>query len=124
MAVKLNNQSGMTSLGMLGAVMLVVGGALLAIKLAPLYIDDFAIGKALASFETESHLYETPKKKIRDALRRKLTADYTRDLQDDEIIIVKNKGNITIDVNYEARVPVVYNLDIVAKFKHHFEQTK
>lgn len=124
MAVKLNTQSGLTSLGMLVVVILVVGGLLLTMKLAPLYIDDFAIGKALASFESERHLYDTPKKQIRDNLRRKLTADYTRDLRDEEIIIVKNKGNITIDVNYEARVPVVYNLDIVAKFEHHFEQTK
>lgn len=117
-------QTGLTTLGMLLVVVLVVGGLLLAMKLVPLYIDDFAIGKALSSLEAERDLYNSPKPRIRETLRRKLTADYTRDLKDDEIIITKNKGDLTIDVVYEARVPVVYNLDIVAKFEHHFVKEK
>ncbi|MCF7981777.1 MAG: DUF4845 domain-containing protein [Pseudomonadales bacterium] len=118
----LKRQTGLSSLGMLLVVVLVVGGMLLAMKLIPLYIDDYAIGKALAALQEEETLYESPKFKIREALRRKLTADYTRELTDDEIVVTKNKSDLRIDVVYEARVPVVYNLDIVAKFEHHFVQ--
>ena len=50
-----------------------------------------------------------------------MAADYTRDLTDDEVIITKTRESMTIDVIYEARVPVVYNLDVVAKFNHQLE---
>ena len=122
MTVILKRQTGLSSLGMLLVVVLVVGGMLLAMKLIPLYIDDYAIGKALSTLQDEKELYGSPKPNIRNILRRKLTADYTRDLLDEEIIITKNKGELLIDVIYEARVPIVYNLDIVAKFEHHFVQ--
>ena len=55
---------------------------------------------------------------------RKLAADYTRDLTDEEILISKEKGTIKIDVVYESRVPIVYNLDAIAKFEHHFVKGK
>jgi len=117
-------QQGMSTLGILMAVVLVVSGMLLAMKLVPLYINDYAIGKAVASFETEENLYGKTKTEIRSMLRRKLTADYTEGLDNDEIQIEKKKGVITIDVIYEARVSVVHNLDVVANFSHHLEKTK
>jgi len=117
-------QQGMSTLGILMAVVLVVSGMLLAMKLVPLYINDYAIAKAVASLETDQNLYGKTKTEIRSILRRKLTADYTEGLDDDEIQIEKRKGVITIDVIYEARVPVVHNLDVVANFSHHLEKTK
>lgn len=118
--MKIMRQSGLSTLGMLLVVVLVVGGLLLAMKLVPLYIDDFAIAKALESLRTERNLYDMQKKEIRNTLRRKLTADYTRELTDEEVLISKSKGTINIDIVYESRVPIVYNLDVVARFEHHF----
>lgn len=122
MAIK--NQQGMSTLGMLMAVILVVSAMLLSMKLVPLYINDYAIGKAVASLQNEQDLYAKSKAEIRSSLRRRLTADYTDDLADEAIQIEKKKGIITIDVIYEARVPVVYNLDVVASFAHHLEKKK
>lgn len=118
----LKRQTGLSSLGMLLVVILVVGGMLLAMKLLPLYIDDYAIGKALSSLQDMEELYGSPKPNIKSILRKKMAGDYTRDLRDEEIIITKNKGELVIDVIYEARVPIIYNLDIVATFEHHFVQ--
>ncbi len=117
-------QQGMSGLGILMAVVLVVSAMLLAMKLVPLYINDYAIGKAVASLQEEEDLYAKTKGEIRSIVRRKLAADYTDDLEDESFQIEKNKGILTIDVNYEARVSVIYNLDIVAKFSHHLEKKK
>ena len=117
-------QKGMSALSMLVTVVLVAGGLLLTIKIVPLYIDDMTISNAVEAMEAEEGLYTWKKKDIRDFLRRKMAADYSRDLADDEIIISKDKRVINIDIAYEARVPVVYNLDIVAKFAHHIEAEK
>lgn len=117
-------QQGMSGLGILMAVVLVVSAMLLAMKLVPLYINDYAIGKAVASLQEEENLYTKTKGEIRSIVRRKLAADYTDDLADESFQIEKNKGILTINVNYEARVSVIYNLDIVAKFSHHLEKKK
>ena len=117
-------QQGMSGLGILMAVVLVVSAMLLAMKLVPLYINDYAIGKAVASLQEEEDLYAKTKGEIRSIVRRKLAADYTDDLADESFQIEKNKGILTINVNYEARVSVIYNLDIVAKFSHHLEKKK
>ena len=109
---------------MLMAVILVVSAMLLSMKLVPLYINDYAIAKAVASLQDDANLYSKGKAEIRGIIRRKLAADYTEDLADDAIQIDKNKGTITIDVAYEARVPVVYNLDVIANFAHHLEKNK
>jgi hypothetical protein len=111
-------------LSMLVVILLVISGAFLALKLVPLYIDDYAIGKAVTSLGEEPDLYSKSKTEIRSFIRRKLAADYTTALADDAFIIEKNKGTITIDVVYEARVPIVHNLDVVANFKHHIEKSK
>lgn len=111
----------MTMLAMLTTVVVVASVLLLSIKIAPLYIDDLAISSALASMENERNLYNLTKKQVRDKFSRKMTADYTRELTEDELIITKEKDALKIDVIYESRVPVVYNLDVVAKFSHHFE---
>jgi len=121
--VNIKKQQGMSMLGMLMAVVLVVSAMLLSMKLMPLYINDYAIGKAVTALQDEE-LYTVSKTQIRSFLRRKLAADYTTHLEDEEILIEKYKGVTTVDVIYEARVPVVYNLDVVASFSHHFEKKK
>ena len=118
------SQQGMSMLSMLVVVILVVSAMFLAMKLVPVYIDDYAIGNAVASLGEEENLYRKGKGEIRSIIRRKLAADYTSDLSDDAIQIEKNKGTITIDVIYETRVPLIRNLSLIANFEHHLEQKK
>jgi len=122
--MNIKKQQGMSTLGILMAVVLVVSAMLLAMKLVPLYINDYAIAKAVASLQEDEGLYGKTKSEIRSTLRHRLTADYTDGLADESIQIVKKKGTMTIDVVYESRVSVVYNLDIVASFAHHLEKNK
>ncbi len=122
--MKPKNQSGYSMLSLIIIVVLVVGGLLLTMKLVPLYITDFAVGKALNSLEAEKDLINWKKKDIRETIRKKLSVDYSRSMKDEEIIITKKKDNLSIDIIYEERIPVVYNLDIIAKFNHHLEKNK
>jgi len=122
--MNIKKQQGITTLGILMGAMLLVAVMLLSIKLIPLYINDYAIGNAIASLQEDENLYAKTKAEIRGIVRRKLAADYTDGLEDESFQIEKRKGKITIDVNYEARVSVVRNLDVVAKFSHHLEKTK
>ena len=122
--MNIKRQQGITTLGILIGAMFIIAVMLLAIKVVPLYINDYAIGKAVASLAEEDNLYRKTKSEIRNIVRRKLTADYVDDLDDDAFEVEKTKGVIIIDINYEARVSVVSNIDLVAKFSHHLEQAK
>lgn len=122
--MNLKAQQGMSMLGMLTTVVLVASILLLAIKIIPLYIDDYAIANALEAVIQEEDIVTANKKQVQASIVRRLSADYTRDLKDDEIIITKEKDKTIIDVVYEARVPIAYNLDIVAKFEHRVEASK
>jgi len=124
MTVNIKKQQGMSMLGILVTVMLVVSAMLLSMKLVPVYINDYAIGNAVASLQDDAELYSRRKTEIRSIIRRKLAADYTDDLSDDAITIEKNKGTITIDVAYESRISVVANIDLVVSFSHHLEKQK
>ena len=121
---KRQSQRGMSGLGMLAAIALVVGGALLALKVIPLYIDDLEVKKALESMEQEKGLYALSKSAIRKKLTTKMSAGYARPLTTEEVQITKKKGKIMVDVVYESRVEIVANIDLVAKFEHHIEQAQ
>ncbi len=122
--MNIKKQQGITTLGILIGAVVLVAAMLLAIKVVPLYMNDYAVGKAVASLAQEEDLYLKTKSEIRSMIRRKLSADYVTDLDKDAFQIEKNKGTITIDVVYEARVSVVANIDLVAKFAHHLEKAK
>ena len=114
-------QTGMSMLGMLSTVLLVVAVGLMAIKIIPIYIDDYAIANALESLNEED-TDNASKMEIRNIIRRKLSADYTRDLADEEIEVTRTKGTLIIEIDYESRVPVIYNLDVIAHFNHRLEK--
>ncbi len=122
--MKQHPQKGMSVLSMLVAVVVVAGGMLLVIKIAPLYIDDMTIGGAVNAMREEPGVYYWKKEDIKKYLATKMAADYSRDLASDEIAISKDSRVMKVDINYEARVPIVYNLDVVAKFSHHLEAAK
>ena len=122
--MNIKKQQGMSGLGVLMSAILVVSSVLLAMKLVPVYINDYAIGNALASLHDDDKLYSRGESEIRGIIRRKLAADYTDDLANDAISIEKNKSVITVDVIYEARIEVISNIDLIASFSHHFEKTK
>lgn len=122
--MNIKRQQGITTLGIMIGAVFIIAVMLLAIKVVPLYMNDYAIGKAVASLAEEENLYRKTKSEIRSIVRRKLTADYVDDLEDDAFQVEKRKGTIVIDINYEARVSVVSNIDLVAKFSHHLEKAK
>lgn len=121
--MKQKQQAGYSILSMIVIAILVVSGLLLTMKLVPLYITDYAVGKALQSLESEQDLVSWRKKEIRESIRKKLSVDYSRNLDDEEIVITKKKGSISIDIIYEERISLVYNLDLIAKFNHHLEKS-
>ena len=90
---------------------------LIALRVVPLYIEYFQVASSLESLAEEP---ETSKKSLKEIkknlLRRMRDINNVERVNDEHITISKKKGLITISVDYEARVPMVANFDLVATF--------
>lgn len=123
--MKLNSrQRGMSTGGMLMVGVLIAFVAITGIKLYPAYYDDFAVATALKNMEEEAAATAalTPSE-IRKSLNKRLSVSGV-DLAKDNVEVVKDKGKITINVNYEVRIPMWANIDAVAKFSHSITVSK
>lgn len=111
-------QKGMTAISMLMLGILIGLVALSAFKLYPSYYDDFAVSTALENMLEESSTIAamSPKEIRKNLQKRTLTSSVS--LGKDEVVITKEKGEITIDVNYEVRTPMFGNIDAITKFSH------
>ena len=111
-------QRGMTAMSMVLIGFLVGIVAVSAIKIYPSYYDDFAVSTALENMQEEgAKTASMSSKQIRDTLQKRIATSGVR-LEKDNVEIIKDKGNITINVNYEVRTSMFGNIDAITKFSH------
>ncbi len=90
---------------------------LIALRVVPLYMEYFQVVSSLEGIAEEP---ETSKKSLKEIkknlLRRMRDINNVERVNAEHITIAKKKGLITISVDYEARVPMVANFDLIATF--------
>ncbi|CAK0771294.1 conserved hypothetical protein [Gammaproteobacteria bacterium] len=112
-----STQRGMTFWGM--SVVLAMAGFLvmLAIHLLPIYTDDLKVTKALDILKVgpEGRTREV----IVDQFMRQLSVNDVRSIRAEDLKLEPRNGGFVANLNYEIRVPIMYNVDAVVKFSHH-----
>lgn len=117
----------MSSLGWL--LTLLVGGFFLtcALKLGPVYADNFLIRDALKSIDSmrNSRSYaELSESDIRTHLTNYFNINGIRDVPRNAISIQRKADSIVVDINYERRIPLIYNIDVVLTFSNQFDSRR
>ena len=113
-------QSGMTMLGFLITLSVVILLAYCAMKIVPMYIEFYSVKKALASMANEADLANAPKDKIRASFARHMQIDYVSVIKPEMLKIETTDAGYNLLVDYERREALLANLDVVGKF--HAEQ--
>lgn len=109
-------QSGMTLIGFV-IVLAVVGlFAYVGMKLIPMYSEYYAVKQALKGLSEEPGIADQDPGKIQDLFFRRLYISYAEDVKPEHVKIKRIDSGWQMDVNYEVRKPVIYNLDVVGKF--------
>lgn len=111
-------QRGMTYLGMLILMITIAVAAVVVIKVMPLYMENFKVQSSLKSLAEETrdkHAPLTPPEVERLLLNR-LSVNDVEHVGKDDIEVTKENGRTVVTVSYEARVPLFYNVDLVARF--------
>ena len=108
-----------------GTVMLlvVIGMVLLSgLKVAPSYLDNGVIVNAMEGMANNNDLAEMSVAEIRSSLQRSLQTNNINRFDMSSVQAVRADGQDYIDINYESRVPLFYNIEVVVIFENRFER--
>ncbi len=114
-------QQGMTFIGLVIVLGLIAFFVLAALKLIPLYLENFKIVSSLQSLKSEPDLGSRSVPEIMKLLSRRLEINDVRRLTPKDIEIKAGSGRALVRIKYEARESFIGNVDIVAKFDNSVE---
>ena len=113
-------QRGMTLIGFILVLAVVGVFAYMGMKLIPMYSEYYSLKQALAGLAQEPGITDNDPAKIKDLLFRRLYVSYAENIKPEYVKIVRKDAGYLITVDYEARKPLIANIDVVGKF--HTEQ--
>lgn len=112
-----DRQKGMTAIAMVLILVLVAFFALIAIRLLPIYIENYSVSSHLKRTASESETKTRTDKEIISTLRKRFEIDDVTNVDKEDIVIKREGGTITVTIEYEVRTPALANVDMVVSFK-------
>ncbi len=115
--MNLNKQLGFsfTSVVMTMIVLALLG--LVAAKVAPAYLDYFAIKKVLATMDTSGDLKSMSNSELRVSFSRRASIDNIRSITAEDLQISRGAGGTSvISAEYSVKTPLVANVSLVIDF--------
>ncbi|MCX4025493.1 DUF4845 domain-containing protein [Endozoicomonas sp. SM1973] len=112
------SQLGLTAFGWFLA--LCVGGFVVVtvMKLAPIYIDNYAIQNIFDSLDDRPDIAKASPRKVRDYISKGFTTNMIRDVHIKDVVVKKEGGFLTASLKYEKREHLVKNIDLVLTFEN------
>jgi len=104
-------------------VLILVGVILLEVlKIAPAYIDNNVITNAMSTIAANNDIAAMNIRDIRADLYKTFTTNNIDGFSMENVVVTKENGKEYIDINYEARKELFYNIDAVIKFENRFDK--
>lgn len=124
----LKKQRGLSSLGWL-MVLIIVGFILTcAFKMGPAYADNLWIRDALRSLTElqtgDKSWDQITNSEIRSHLSRYFTVNNIRGDAAKQIEIDRRREKVLVNINYEVRTPLFYNVSVVMSFDNQFDSSR
>ena len=114
-------QSGITMIGFLITLALIILFIYCGMKIIPMYTEFYSVKQAMAGIAKEPEMGNASKDKVRQMFKRRLDISYANTvLKMDPLKIESTDSGYKMTVDYERREELIANLDIVGKF--HAEQ--
>ena len=111
-----NKQTGMTMIGILFIGMLVVFAALVAMRMAPAYMEYGSVVKVLKAMSNDPDLKTMSIKEIRSSYERRSSIDNITEVKAEDLDISKDGGEVVIEATWSAKKPVIGNVSVVMDF--------
>ncbi|MEJ2610076.1 MAG: DUF4845 domain-containing protein [Candidatus Thiodiazotropha sp.] len=119
----IKKQRGLTFISWL--IIFVMAGTLImvGIRIAPVYMDHMAVKTSLLAVKNESLAARKSVRELRSLLMKKLDVNSITQVTKDNITIKRSNNVTTINVAYEVRRHLAYNLDLAMTFNETVELT-
>lgn len=92
----------------------VIGAIILGMRMVPVYVEFFAVKKALAAIATSSEA--TSPESIRAAFERKAAVEDIQTVKKTDLTILKVNGRWEISTEWQRTLPLVANVSLLFAF--------
>lgn len=116
------HQSGLTLIGFIMILVLVVFFGFIGLKLFPIYQEYFSVRQAMAQVQSQPGISSKSPNEIKENLFNRFYVSYVTSVKRTDVKVLR-KGGIKLHVKYEVQKPLIGNLDVVAKFEETVDLT-
>ncbi len=111
-----NKQHGMSLLGFLIILVLILFFAYIGMKLGPIYMNHYSVVSSMKSLSEEPGAANMSEARLRQLLRRKFDLSYVKHIEPADIEVIRSSGT-QILAEYEVRETLIGNVDAVVSFR-------
>lgn len=111
-----SRQQGIVGLGWLVLIALIGGLVLVGFKLIPLYYDDRIVDKVLKDIANDPDNGRLTGQQLWSLIDFRLTNNSVYSITPQQFTYTRKDGRKTVAINYESRVHLIGNLDLLATF--------
>jgi len=115
--MKINKQAGMTGIGWAIILFLIGFFVYLGFKIVPIQIEAYKVRSALERLNEIPHVTKMSKKEIVRKLFNQFNIEDITAVKAEDINFLKEKGVLTVTIEYEQRKLLIKPYDIVGVFK-------
>ena len=110
------HQAGLTAVGIILTLIPVGLVVYIVMRAAPAYIEAFSVGDVVNSLKKELDLREKSREEIYSMIRKRFEVNNISSVDKDDVKIQKTANDVTVSVDYEARVPLFWNVALALSF--------
>lgn len=112
----LNKQKGMTFIGLVLVVAVVICIAVVGMKVAPAYLEFFSVKKIINKIGHEGNFAQMSKKEIIDEFTNGANISYVTVIKGSDLVIQKSDEGNLVKAEYQVVLPIVANASILLDF--------
>ena len=114
---RMKNQTGLTAIGLILTLIPVGLAVYIILRVAPVYIEALSVGDVVNSLKKELDLKEKSREEISKMIQKRLyEINNVSSVARDDIKIQKTVNDVTVTIDYEARVPLFGNVALALDF--------
>ncbi|HFD79321.1 MAG TPA: DUF4845 domain-containing protein [Gammaproteobacteria bacterium] len=114
-------QKGMTAIGWLLVLGLIAFFTLIALRLVPLYMEYGKVVSVMESLANEPNISTQTRRQIISLVGKRFDINDVSHVDPKLVKISKDKGRMTLSIEYERREHLMGNVDVVARFSKTLE---
>ena len=118
---KWHHQRGMTAIGWLLVLGLIAFFALITLRLVPLYLEFTKVASVFESLENEPGITGMSRLEIIKLVEKRFNVNDIANVNAKDTKVSKDKGRLTVSIEYERREHVISNIDVVTTFEKQVE---